>query len=146
MKPFNKIVLVDDDKISNTIASLLFKQMSLAEEVVVLSNGQEALDYVEQFLIPEHLQKSSKSFLNKPDLILLDICMPLIDGFEFLEAFNKMESIFNTQIAHIVMLTCSKYQQDIEKALAFNVAGYIEKPLTREKMENIIELLHFKQL
>ncbi len=145
MKCFNKIVLVDDDRISSSMASLLFETMDLADEVIALSNGQEALDYVEQYLIPDHLH-NSRNIAAKPDLILLDICMPLIDGFEFLEAFNKMESIFNTQVAHIIMLTCSQYQKDIEKALAYNVAGYIEKPLTREKLENIIELLLHKQL
>ena len=80
MDKYKKILLVDDDETSNFLNELLIKGMDIVEEVSIASNGQEALNY---------LENESGSF---PQLIFLDLNMPVMDGFEFLEAFEKTQT------------------------------------------------------
>lgn len=126
-KKYNKVLLVDDDKINNYINLRLIRRIGLSEEIIVTNNGQEAITY---------LQKCEKNEL--PNLILLDINMPVMDGFEFLEEFEKLE--FNTvEKPLIVVLTTSTNTNDIKKVESSpTAAGYINKPLTEENLLGFI--------
>lgn len=141
MKRFNRILLIDDDHISNHLSSTILEEMELTDKLIVLNDGQMALDYVEQHCIHGNLHQHLLHKSQCVNLILLDLKMPLIDGFDFLRAFNDLEKVYNVHIATVVILTSSKSQEDIVKALQFNVAGYIEKPLSREKVEQLIDVL-----
>lgn len=128
MKKLKCVLLVDDDSINNFINERLIKKIDLTEEVNISLNGKEAL---------EHLLKRSSEGKNVPELILLDINMPVMDGFEFLDAFQKLE-LPNKNSIIIVMLTTSTNPSDTERLENTGVAGYINKPLTEQKLKDAI--------
>lgn len=125
---FQKILLIDDDAVSNFLNEMTLQDLNLSDQVHVSENGEEALNF-----IFEHCT-NGKSPENCPDLIFLDINMPVMDGFQFLEEFEKIP-FFHKKPVKIVMLTSSNANQDLERAKKFNVEGYIVKPLCAEKLE-----------
>ncbi len=126
-KKFNKVLLVDDDKINNYINLRLIRRIGLSEEIIVTNNGQEAITY---------LKTCDKNEL--PTLILLDINMPVMDGFEFLEEYEKMK-FESVERPMIVVLTTSTNTNDIKKVESSPIAaGYINKPLTEENLLGFI--------
>jgi CheY-like chemotaxis protein len=121
MHHFEKILLVDDDAATNFLAELAFRNLNIANEIQVASDGLMA-----SLLLKQH---------SCPDIIFLDIRMPRMDGFEFLENMTRMDLCQNVKI---VMLTSSTRLEDKKKALAYNVViDYIEKPLTEELIKKI---------
>lgn len=135
MKKFNNVLLVDDDDISNFLTEIIIKDMSLSDQVHVTTNGEEALNYIQTsgMLTKENNNQNG-------DLLLLDVNMPIMDGFEFLDKLNTMEKSEANTIS-VIMLTSSNYKNDIEKAKKYSVAGYINKPLTEDKLKEIINKL-----
>lgn len=124
MKKLKSVLLVDDDSTSNFMAQLLLEDLNIAEQISTTLNGQEALDYIQI-----HCAAG-----NCPNLILLDINMPVMNGFEFLEYFRRLP--VSSQI-QVVMLTSSVYHKDLEKAKSYQINYYVSKPLTTEKLKEI---------
>lgn len=130
----NSILLVDDDDTVNFFNEFLLKELNVSEEIVVKENGEEALDFLKT--------RESKEALF-PDLIFLDINMPVMDGFEFLEAYRNANLEDKTN-ALIVMLTTSLHPKDIERANSYPfISEYVYKPLTQDKIKEIM-LKHFQ--
>ena len=108
------ILLIEDDPIANSLVTIGLRQLGVLK-VEAVENGLVALEYLDS---------------NKPHLIFLDINMPEMDGFEFLNFIPE---------SSIVMLTSSVLTRDKVKALEFSsVVDYIEKPMNREKMEAVL--------
>ncbi len=126
MRKLKKIFLVDDDETSNFLNNILLNQLNIVEKIEILKNGKEALKKV-----------NSATDLDLPEMILLDINMPVMDGFEFLEEFSKNKSKYPGK-TKIIILTSSDSKKDLEKAKNYQIAGYINKPLTKEKLEQIL--------
>ncbi len=120
-----KVLLIDDDEINNELNQIILQKFGYAEEAVVCENGQVALDYLSS-ITPDAL----------PEVIFLDLRMPVMDGFQFLEAAQKMSEDLTKKIP-IYILTSSKNQQDMDKAKSFQVAGYITKPLTTRQLDSL---------
>jgi CheY-like chemotaxis protein len=134
MRKINCTLLVDDDQITNFINRRLINKLDLAEKVATVTNGEEALEYVKDYCM-----------LNNeccPDLILLDINMPVMNGLEFLKEYNNLE-FENKRKVLVVMLSTSNNPKDLEKVQGFNVDDFISKPLTEEKLLTVIDK-HFK--
>lgn len=127
-KLFNRILIIDDDPASTFLAKLTIEDMEVAEEVATLHSALEALDFVCQRCMNEHAARA-----DCPDLILLDINMPVLDGFGFLDALQQLgqHNIIHTLI---VVLTSSSYPKDQQKMLTYGVRGYLTKPITEEKI------------
>lgn len=121
------ILLVDDDETTLMLTRIFLESMS-QNDVYSTSNGQEALDF-----ITEKCLQSKDGDKKCPDVVLLDLNMPVMDGYEFLEEFNKSEELGKQNI-RIVVVSSSDSKRDREKTAQFNVAGYIVKPLTEEKL------------
>jgi CheY-like chemotaxis protein len=126
--PYNKIMIIDDNGIDNYITSALIKNSNLTKNLLEFDNAVEAIEYLEN-------NKGNEEEL--PDLILLDIYMPLMDGFEFLSLFEKIDSEF-TKKCKICVVSSSIDDNDIIKArLDENVYTFISKPLTLEVLKSL---------
>ena len=130
MKKFKRVLLVDDELICNYISIKWVKRLDIAENVHVLTNGKLALDFIK-----ENCQKDCSE--DEQDLVLLDIKMPVMDGFQFLHELEKSTFLHKDRLK-IVLLTSSTNVSDIKEAYKYKIDGYIEKPLNREKIESLI--------
>ena len=131
MRKIPTILLVDDDDTTNFLHQRLLDRLDVSEQVLVAGNGQQALEMLAQFT-------GQFSPLN-PLLILLDLNMPVMDGFEFLEAFQALPSA-QQQGAVIVVLTSSLNAQDLARTTNLPVAGFLCKPLNQEKIDTLLQL------
>ncbi len=121
------ILLVDDSRATNFIHEIVIRETELVEVISIVENGLEALEY---------LQEESNI---KPDLILLDINMPKMNGWEFLEKYEFLDRQLKAEVV-LVMLTTSMNPGDRSKAGRFpEVTGFENKSLSKEKFEAIIE-------
>jgi len=129
MKKFRRILLVDDDETSSFLTQLVIEEMNLASEVIVKADGASAL----KFLRENCLVNGCAIEGGCPDLILLDINMPIMTGLEVLEELRKIggETLLH---ASVVMLTSSVASKDVEAATRLGVKAYLDKPLTEEKV------------
>lgn len=131
MANLEKVLVIDDDEINNFVCAKVISQSGYADEVKTLLSGQEGLDYLKE--------AKNKEGATAPDLILLDINMPLMDGWDFLEVYRKMIDKFD-RLPVLFMLSSSVYEEDIEKARKYpEVSDYITKPLTPEVLTNIYQ-------
>ena len=130
MQKLTCALLVDDDQTTNYLNQLLLKRLAVTDKLLVALNGQEALKQLEV-----HCHEAS---LECPMLILLDVKMPVMNGFEFLEAYAQL-SIPNKQAVIIVVLTTSLHPQDVSRLENLSIAGFLNKPLTREKVDSILQ-------
>jgi CheY-like chemotaxis protein len=127
---FRKILLVDDDKVCQYLYAELLQEMQLAEQLVLLPNGQLALDYLSQ-----HCKPAAKDTC--PDLILLDVKMPVMDGLELLDQLMRAGQAELVRTA-VVLLTTSEHAWDQLRARQLRVKDYLVKPLTEEKIEGFL--------
>lgn len=122
-------MLVDDDETTNMVNQMLLEDLDITRELLVARNGKEALE-----LIKQHYQANGCY----PDLILLDINMPVMNGFEFLSAFEQLEINDKSSIV-IVMLTTSMNPADVTRAQSAPIKGFLNKPLTEHGLREVLE-------
>jgi two-component SAPR family response regulator len=122
-------MLVDDNCHDNFFHEREIKKNNLATVVITKHTGVAALKYLKS-------EKENKEM--QPDLIFLDINMPGMNGWEFLQEYNRLDKNLQSKVI-IIMLTTSDHPDDVAKAKNWNfVSDYIIKPLTREKMTDVI--------
>jgi CheY-like chemotaxis protein len=137
MKKLSRILLVDDDGISNHLHKMLIDDLALAEKVEVATDGEEALEMIENY----HKELPN----NKKDiLVLMDINMPGMDAFDFLTIFQHRQERFKN--LHIVLLSSSLNLRDKEKAMEYQVLDFMVKPLTEDKLQKIVEEILSRQI
>ena len=128
MSLFKKILLIDDDEDSNFLTKRIIVHSNIADEVTVVLNGKEAYELMKQYA------DKKANYYQYPDLVLLDIKMPVMNGIEFLEVCNA-NNLCNFPV---VILTSSVDERDREDATKFaNVKDFINKPLSYEKILDI---------
>lgn len=120
-------MLVDDDSTTNFLHEDLISEMDIAQKIIIAINGKDALEKLNELCLSNQC----------PDLILLDINMPVMTGFEFLEKFNEMYP-GRGYPTKIVILTTSLYPGDAQKAEELKVTEYINKPLEENSLEMIL--------
>lgn len=121
-------MLIDEDEIDNIINQKIIESNNFSERVMVFQTGNDALDF---------LRNHSKEADNLPELIFLDINMPIMDGFQFLEEFEKLDhSILDK--SKIIMLSSSISPRDIDRAASNRfVKKYLNKPLNSRYLQAI---------
>lgn len=127
------VLLVDDDPTTNYLNHKLLTQLNVADQVLMALNGREALAAVHT-----HCQPASATC---PNLILLDVNMPLMSGFEFLAAYRQLP-VAQQQATVVVMLTTSLHPRDVTRAQQLAIDGFLTKPLTAAKVQEIMQA-HF---
>jgi len=131
MKPFI-ICIVDDDDVYQFTITKSIQSQKLAKKILAFSDGEEAL----QFMI-DNLANAD----NIPDIIFLDINMPKMNGFEFMENFVKIKPSAGKPI-EVFMVSSSVDPKDLERAKEISeISDYIVKPIYSEQIASIIEEL-----
>lgn len=133
MTKLNCILLIDDDEPTNFLNKLIINEAGICDNVYGIQMARDALNY---------LKNRSDCPCNGrfiiPDLILLDINMPGINGWEFMEKYNQLPDDITSKVK-IVMLTSSENPEDFEKARKTQrLAGIVTKPLTDSSLFELI--------
>jgi two-component system, chemotaxis family, chemotaxis protein CheY len=124
------IALVDDDSIFQFTATRLIESGKLARKILHFENGGDALQY---------LKENSLNSENLPDFLFLDINMPFVDGWMFLEDFVKIKSVFAKEIK-IYMVSSSIDPRDMNRAKGFaEVIDFVVKPVTMEMFAELLK-------
>ncbi|MBQ0786272.1 MAG: response regulator [Oceanihabitans sp.] len=123
-------LLIDDDKVINFYNEKIVNRHNDFGQVTSVNSGQNALDY---------LKDASNGLIAKPDLIFLDINMPAMNGWEFIEEFNKIDSNFTSSIK-VILLTTSNNPDDFKRSKTIKiVSDFINKPLTADILDHVKE-------
>ena len=134
MPKLDQVLLVDDDPTNNFLNKRLLKRLDVAEHILLAANGQEALA-----LLKEADTAPQTSY---PALILHDIQMPIMNGIEFLQAYQQLPPA-QRRATTVVVLTTSMDPRDLIRLEALPAAGRITKPLTLEKLDAVLQQ-HFQ--
>lgn len=127
----NKILvaLVDDDRIYQFTTERMLQRLGVEIGFLWFKDGEEALQYIE-----DHASEAELL----PDVLIVDINMPFMDGWQFLDAFQAVKPSLAKNI-DIYMVSSSNDDRDVKRALTTEgVRDYVEKPITREKLSLIL--------
>ena len=128
MKKFTNVLLVDDDPITIMVCDRIMKMTGFAEQVQTKENGQEAIRYIQSIIEDE---------TTFPEIIFLDINMPVMNGWDFLQEFDALKSKIPA-LPRIFILSSTVDPEDYKRAEEFGtVAGFISKPLTQEHLNEL---------
>jgi CheY-like chemotaxis protein len=133
-KNFPSFILLDDDLFALTFAKEIIRGYSRSAEIITFSAPGDAIEYMEaEDFMPKH----------KDTVFLTDLHMPEMDGFALLE---RMENRFNTmrERLHIFVLSAAACPEEILRVSSYScVVGFIDKPFSKDKLEQIIDCLMF---
>ncbi len=122
--------IIDDDSMYVNLVKKILETKNLCHNLMVFQNGKDALNYFEVIL--NNMEKDKI-----PEIIFLDLNMPVMDGWEFLDRFTKLKNKLEKTIT-LYIVSSSINPVDIEKAKGINsVKDYLVKPVTLEDLEEI---------
>ena len=129
---YSTAMLIDDNEIDNLINQKMLEGTNFSERIQVYTSGKSALEYL------QNLQRDKKLDTKLiPEIIFLDINMPLMDGFQFLAEFEKLNNVI-TQHSKIVMLTTSINPSDKDESTKYKqVVIFVNKPLTQDYLDSL---------
>ncbi len=131
-KKLNCILLVDDDPDDNFYHQIIIKEMNIVNNIDVVRNGIEALEYL----------KNDKQL--PPDLIFLDLNMPKMNGWEFLEQYKQLGIGQKARVLIVILTTSANPEHIIMAKTIEDVTGFKTKPLTKEMLTEILNE-HFQE-
>ena len=123
-----KILLIEDNPDDVELTLRAFKKHNLANHITVARDGEEALD-----IIFQHGKESAEGL--RPDLILLDLKLPKVDGMEVLRQIKENSE---TKVIPVIVLTSSKEESDLAESYRLGVNSYIRKPVNFEKFTEVV--------
>ena len=130
-RKYRNVMLIDDNEIDNLINQKMIEAAVVAENIFLHTSAKSAIEFLRNI---ENLDVAERVL---PDVIFLDIDMPLMDGFQFLDEFEKLNNAVKKK-SRIVMLTSSINPQDFTRSKKYNsVRQYLNKPLTNESIVNL---------
>lgn len=133
--PIKSVVLIDDDEISNLFNKIFIRRLELDIEIETVANGAKAIA----------LLTDQKTRLEKPLLLLLDMRMPVMDGWKFLEAYDSLDEELRNE-SFIAVLTTSENEKEMISATKNpNIDAIIRKPLSEKKFTGLIQKLFIRK-
>ena len=130
-KKYKTIMLIDDNEIDNLINQKIVEASNICENIFSHTGGKSAIEFL------KNMEKITSAIEALPEVIFLDIDMPLMDGFQFLDEFEALTDSTKTH-CKIVMLTSSINPQDMNKSQKYPfVKKYINKPLTQDNLRKL---------
>lgn len=126
------VLCVDDDPITLMLSKMVLNKASFCNKLVTAKNGEEAILYFENLLITND---------NYPNLIFLDLNMPIMNGWEFLDNFIEKELHLTFKEIKVVILSSSVDPNDIEKSKKYPIViKFLPKPINKEILENLKDI------
>lgn len=126
------ICIIDDDDIYRFMIKKYLEAGNTQQELIAFTDGEQAMNYI---------MENKKDRTALPDVIFLDLNMPIMDGFQFVEAFALLKSELEKEIK-IFMVSSSINPEDMEKARSYpEISEYLIKPLGAEKLQRLVERL-----
>ena len=126
MQNLKPILLVEDDSVDTMTVKRALKEIGVSNDLICVTNGEEALEY----LADENHEK--------PGVILLDLNMPKMNGFEFLKVMKDEEDLRRIPV---IVLTTSKEERDVVESFELSVAGYMVNPVDYKKFLETIKAI-----
>jgi CheY-like chemotaxis protein len=126
-----RVLIVDDDKQLNLINQKILTASGMVSELHIVTNGKEAMEY---------LQLRSQKSYPLPDIIVLDLHMPVMNGFEFLDAYNDMILPGKYKI-EIVVFSATTSQKDKQRVLSKGIKHFLNKPYILLGLKQVIHRL-----
>ncbi|SFH41430.1 response regulator [Pedobacter insulae] len=124
------LLVIDDDDINIFIIKKIVEKTGFNIDMIARNNGQQAIDYLTDTI------SQNKPL---PSLVLIDINMPVMNGWEFIEAYEELSI---EQKVDMYILSSSVYENDIEKTKGYKtVRGFISKPLSMERLTELIKAI-----
>lgn len=125
------VCLIDDDNIYQYTARVILESTGLAKQIHSFYNGSEAITYF----------RDEKNLDTLPDVIFVDINMPVMNGWEFLEEYHKLYAMLPKSIA-VYVVSSSVDSSDMQKSRSYKaVNDYLVKPVNRSKYQELMESL-----
>lgn len=133
MNKIKSVLLIDDDEATNFINELVINRSNITNHLLQAKNGKEAID----ILADRCAELQSGKPVNLPELILLDLNMPVMDGFGFLQAFEALNCP-GKEFVRIAVLTTSLHPNDAAKVQQAGISDFLNKPLTKKSLETLL--------
>lgn len=129
----DKILCVDDDPITLMLCKKVVERVEFAKDIITANNGEEAIQYFDNL----YEERKVNDSIVYPKLVLLDLNMPVMDGWEFLESYitKDYQNVFTS--TRFIVLSSSIDPYDINRAKTYPVIGFLSKPITKEMLENL---------
>lgn len=141
IKQLDCILLIDDDEPTNYLNRMTLEQMGCTRHIRVAQSGQAALDYLRSCGPRDNISDAAGETLNRqprPDLIFLDINMPAMDGWEFLEEYKRLPDEQKADIVLIMLTTSLNPDDELKTRTIPEIAGFENKPLKQDRLESLL--------
>lgn len=130
----NLILCVDDDPITLMLCKMIVNKSSFAKKIITAQNGEEAINYFDDL----KLNNLGSEINEYPELILLDLNMPVMNGWEFLDIFSKENYTSFFKKTKVIILSSTIDPEDIQKSEKYPmVINFISKPITTEILNKL---------
>jgi len=130
---YNAVMLIDDNEIDNLINQRIIESSGICKYIFTHTGGKSAIEFLRN---AEKIAEAGNTNM-MPEIIFLDIDMPLMDGFQFLDEFENLTDR-TKGFCRIIMLTSSINSRDVKKSKKYdNVKEYINKPLSKESLKGL---------
>lgn len=131
----SKIFCIDDDPVTLILSDLVIKKSGFAREVITAKNGKEGLDWFSSYFS----KNNADVIQDVPQIIFLDINMPVMNGWDFLEGY-LMKYAARLPETKVVIVSSTVNPEDFLKANRYNIViDFINKPLTKEGLSELME-------
>lgn len=132
------VLCVDDDPITLMLCKMVINKSDFAQELITAQNGEEALNYFDDL----KLNNLGTEIQRYPKLIFLDLNMPVMGGWEFLDSFTRDDYRDHFKDCKVIVLSSTIDPDDINKAKTYPmVLDFLSKPISKEMLESLKKIL-----